>query len=73
MTGGGLPAQAGPVGIAGVVQAVAQRLPVVRRASEGRIDRDAAPGGMRWVHGPPATTGTSTGKSSAAAALGDAR
>ena len=35
MTGGSLPAQARPAGIAGMAQAVPYRLPAVTRASEG--------------------------------------
>lgn len=42
MTGGSLPAQAGPVGIAGVVQPVQQGLPAVAGAAEGSVNRGAA-------------------------------
>jgi hypothetical protein len=68
MTGGSLPAQARQAGIAGVVQAVrstCQRLRGHRRECQSERGR-----GMPWAHVPSATTGTSTGKSPAAAALG---
>jgi hypothetical protein len=45
MTGGSLPAQAGPAGIAGLVQAVPQRLPAVPGAPQGSVNRDAARAG----------------------------
>ena len=70
MTGGSLPAQARPVGIAGMVQAVPQCLPAVTGAPSGSIDRDAAGGGRVGRMGCQWATGGNTGDSSAAAALG---